>query len=342
MLGAKRRPAATSAKVFAVCADYLGMASATPFPFAYRPTPDELVRQLKHFPSAPRVLPRLKRLLADANSSMAEVVSFIRLDPGIAARVLQMGNSAYFSGGHHCYTIDEAVHRVGYSQIYELVSYAVASQVLVRPLATYGLEADELWQRSVACALAAELIAAKAGVDHNLAYTTGLLHSVGMVAIDEWVFQNHPHEQISFATRGFPQEAIADERAQLGCNQAEAGAALLRLWEFPVAMTEPVRWQYLPRATAGHLRESCLLHAAKWLRTCACAPHLVPPAPPDATVLLPLQLTRAHLEKLLPEVRSRLATISSLLQVDEPSGSEVPFPGGTRFVADGLRGPAFA
>jgi HD-like signal output (HDOD) protein len=51
------------------------------------PTADEMVRELRHLPSAPKLLPRLKRLLTDANSSMDEIVTLIRLDPGIAARV---------------------------------------------------------------------------------------------------------------------------------------------------------------------------------------------------------------------------------------------------------------
>ena len=50
-------------------------------------TPDDIVRELKHLPSAPKVLPRLKQLLGDVNSSMAEIVALIRLDPAIAARV---------------------------------------------------------------------------------------------------------------------------------------------------------------------------------------------------------------------------------------------------------------
>src|SRR3954466_12027381 len=116
-------------------------------------TPDDLVRELTHLPSAPKVLPRLKQLLTDGNSAMHEIVALVRLDPGIAARVLQTANSAYFSKGVRCVTVDEAVHRVGYDQVYELVSYAVASQVLVRPLEVYGIEADVLWKMSVAGAL---------------------------------------------------------------------------------------------------------------------------------------------------------------------------------------------
>src|SRR4051812_48726749 len=56
------------------------------------PALDEVVRGLEHLPSAPRVLPRLKQLLCDGNTAMDEVVSMVRLDPGIAARVLQFGN----------------------------------------------------------------------------------------------------------------------------------------------------------------------------------------------------------------------------------------------------------
>jgi len=51
--------------------------------------------------------------------------------------------------------VDEAVNRVGYNQVYELVAYAVASQVLVRPLDAYGMEPDELWRSAVSCGLAA-------------------------------------------------------------------------------------------------------------------------------------------------------------------------------------------
>ncbi len=153
-------------------------------------TPEDIVREVKHLPYAPKVLPRLKQLLGDGNSAMHEIVSLIRLDPGIAVRVLQTANSAYFSKGVRCVTVDEAVNRVGYNQVYELVSFAVASQVLVRPLEVYGLEADELWKMSVACALATEELAALSGQERDAAYTIGLLHSVGMVAIDEWALRN--------------------------------------------------------------------------------------------------------------------------------------------------------
>ena len=276
--------------------------------------PDEIVRDLRHLPSAPKVLPPLKRLLSDGNSSMSDVVRLIRLDPGIAARVLRMGNSAYYNHGTRCFTVDDAVNRVGYEQVYELVSYAVASQVLVRPLVAYGVEADQLWQLSVSCAAAAEILAERSGQDCDVAYTVGLLHGLGMVAIDDWVDRTQPGLKLDH--KGFPREAIEAERAALGFTQADAGAALLRHWEFPTPMCEPVRWQYAPRSSAGHTRMACLLHAAKWIRSVVCTSdnHKVP-APAEAVLqMIPL---RAHdLHKIVAEVRQRMKDVSSLLEVD--------------------------
>jgi len=299
---------------------------------SYPLTPEQIVRELRHLPSAPKILPRLKRLLADGNSSMYEIVTLIRLDPGIAARVLQTANSAYYSKGVRCFTVEEAVNRVGYAQVYELVAYAVASQVLVRPLVAYGIEPDELWRSAVACGLAAEALAGVTGEGRDVAYTVGLLHSVGMLAIDEWVLRNHPGLQL--ANQGYPREACENERTLLGFTQAEAGASLLRHWDFPLSMSEPVRWQYFPRSTAGHQKMACLLHAAKWVRSLVCAPAqaVLPPAP-DAWLLQPLRLAVPHLERCVEEVQTQLSAISTLLDSGPAETADIEFPGGTRQVS---------
>jgi HD-like signal output (HDOD) protein len=297
-------------------------------PFVPRSTPEDVVRRLTHLPSAPRVLPKLKRLLSDTNSSLHEVVNLIRLDPGIAARVLQIGNSAYFSHGLRCYTVDEAVHRVGYNQVYELVSNAVAAEVLVRPLVSYSIGPDELWQNSVACAVAAERLADRIGVERAIAYTVGLLHQVGLVAIDEWLQRVAP--AVRFEPGSPPLDTIDQERQLLGFHNAEAGAALLRLWDFPSVMAEPVRWQYLPSATISHGQLASLLAVAKWISKSALSQQ--PPPSPDAALLRRCGLSSSQLRTEVTHVRSRLSEISSLL-ADNDERHILTFPGGTRVVA---------
>ncbi|MDP1578930.1 MAG: HDOD domain-containing protein [Candidatus Didemnitutus sp.] len=275
-------------------------------------TPDEIVRQLHSLPSAPRVLPKLKRLLSDGNSTISEVVNLVRLDPGMAARVLQVGNSAYYSQGLRCYTVEEAVGRVGYDQIYELVAHAVASQVLVRPLLAYGMEPDELWENSIACAVAAEHLADRFNIDRDIAYTVGLFYGVGLTAIDDWV--GRTKTKFKFVSKGCPLETCEDERTKLGFHNAEVGAALLRHWEFPVVISEPVRWQYLPRATAAHTQLATLLHTAKWVRTCVRPPHGNVPLPFDPSILRGVALSTARLKEIVSEVAAHLKDVGHLLE----------------------------
>jgi HD-like signal output (HDOD) protein len=274
------------------------------------------------------VLPKLKRLLTDGNSSIHEIVQLVRLDPGIAARVLQVGNSAYFSHGLRCYTVDEAVQRVGYDQIYELVATAVATQVLVRPLEAYDLEADQLWFSSIAGAIAAECLAERANVDRDIAYTIGLLHRVGMVAINECVVRSMPG--IRLADAGLPLETCVAERQLLGFHNGEVGAALLRLWEFPAVMSEPLRWQYLPSATAAHSQLATLLALAKWVRSAAMLQDV--PAPPDPVQMRKLGLSASLLDRVVTTVRHRLGEVSTLLGSEHDSTMRLRFPNGERLV----------
>ncbi|MDB6093950.1 MAG: putative signal transduction protein [Verrucomicrobia bacterium] len=288
-------------------------------------TPEDIVREVKNLPSAPKVLPHLKRLLSDGNSSIHEIVALIRIDPGISARVLRVANSAYFGKGVRCVAVDEAVQRVGFDEIYNLVGFAVSAPVMARSLDAYALDADTVWKNAVACALAAEMLALRTAQDCDVAYTIGLLHSVGMVVIDEWIRANQPQLRLRFT--GFPREAVASERIALGFTQAEAGAALLQHWDFPPDMSEPVRWQYAPRSSALHTKMTSLLHAAKWLRSVVCAGAAGKPAPLDAGMLQPLGLRPEALERMTGELESQLSAVSSLLELG-PGKTRPPEQGG--------------
>ncbi|MBA4137962.1 MAG: hypothetical protein C0518_11650 [Opitutus sp.] len=326
---ARRSQPNSCAKVRPKCADRKRVTTCSAPPFALRATPDDVVRQLRHLPSAPRVLPKLKRLLSDGNSSIHEIVALVRLDPGIAARVLQVGNSAFFSQGLRCYTVDEAVHRVGYDQIYELVATAVASQVLVRPLSAYGMEADQVWQSSIACAIAAECLAERLNIDRDIAYTVGLLHRVGLVAINEWISRRDP--DLRFESTELPLETCEHERRVLGFHNAEAGAALLRLWEFPAVMAEPVRWRYLPDATAAHVQLATLLHLAKWVRTAATNLD-AQFAAPEPLILRRLATSPAQLARVVSAVKDRLSAIGELLEDAPRESTKIAFPAGERAI----------
>ncbi len=293
------------------------MKLAGPEPVASRPTPESVARQVCHLASAPKIVPRLWFLLNGGHHapSLLEIGRLIRLDPGLTARVLHMGNRRSSEKGEACFTVEDAINEIGFNDVYALVSEVTASQIFVKPLQSYGIEAEELWRLSLSCGLAAELLAEQTGEDASVAYTVGLLHGVGMAAIDHWALRHAP--TVMLLSQGLPRECADTERALIGFTQAEVGAAMLRQWDFPLTMVEPVRFQYSPRSSAGYVRMACLLAAAKWLRTAVCADEdRLPPPLPEAAILHPLRLNGDRLARLVVDVRYRLGAARNLVEAE--------------------------
>lgn len=227
----------------------------------------------------------------------------VKLDSGLACRVFRAAYERSEEDENPWLTIEDAINKLGFEYIQDLVRQVTRAQALDRPLEVYGMETEEFWRWSVATALAAEAIAQSTGEDADLAFSLGLLHNVGIFAVEEWIRQESPG--LAFAHRGWPREYTSAEVTFLGFTHAEVGAALLSLWQFPRAASEPIRHQYVPLRYGPHARLTCLLHAAKWLAAAVCSEDGMPPLP-DSRHLDVLRLPSYELLKLVVEVRVRI------------------------------------
>jgi HD-like signal output (HDOD) protein len=278
-----------------------------------RPTADEIAATLPYLPASPNVLPRICRLLHSETATLHELNGLLKLDPGLTARVLQAGNLLAGTHGTLCPSIDEAINYLGTKHITAMIARVAKAQVLAQHVSLYGLDAEEFWRWSVSCALAAELLAEHTGEDPDIAYAVGLLHAVGMFAIDEWAHRKAPG--LLFMPRDSLNDFLSSERAVLGCTQAEVGATLLHRWSFPATMVDPIRWQNSPENSAGFPRMACLLSAAKWLRTVVCSEDdFLAPPPPEAQALRPLRLAPEQLSQFVVELRIRLGRARNLVE----------------------------
>jgi len=205
---------------------------------------------------AAATLARLRPLLADSNTDLDQVVNLIRLDPALTFHVVRMSNSVLFGTYERNNTLEGAVGRVGFMEIYRLVGLAASKQLCQHDLATYGLSAARLWENSVATAAAAEVLALPAGTEAGLSYATGLLRNLGIVIIDAFS-----------AGRVYPGEAewplVSEwEQSAFGLTSAEVTAILLEHWRFPSDVVDAVRSQYDPFADAQSNLGACVLNLA--------------------------------------------------------------------------------
>lgn len=270
----------------------------------FKPTPESIVNRLQDLPPTPKILQTLGRLVADPNTTLETIAGVIKLEQGLSARVVRMANSTHFGGRGRVENIIEAIQRVGLVGVQELVTFAVASQLVGRPLASYEMSAQSLWSRAVACALAAAGLAERSDVNRDDAYTAGLMHGIGLLVIDRHATQSKSNRVL--ASSAYPLDFAPAERAWLGFSHAEAGAALLETWGFSAEVSMAVRHQLEPEsAPAEHRQLSTLLATARWARSLFCVPEETIPELPSSEWLEACGIQLTDFDEWLRTLRLR-------------------------------------
>lgn len=219
------------------------------------PTRESLVRATRNLPVAPMILARLQRVLADHNSPLEEITQLLKCDAALATRILRVANSAVYHLDDACDSLEEAVLRVGFTEIYRMAGFVAATQIAERRLVFYGVTPAAFRENALLVALVMEQLAPLADADPAAAYTVGLLRSIGKIALDHW--RSQPGCGVVGAYRDGP---LADwERAQFGLSNDAAAEILMREWIFPASMIEAVRDHYAP---AGASKLAKLLNLA--------------------------------------------------------------------------------
>ncbi|HRE81521.1 MAG TPA: HDOD domain-containing protein [Opitutaceae bacterium] len=213
--------------------------------------------------AAPRVFQQLSAAMKDPDVSVDDIVSVVRLDAVLSAKVLRVCNSAQFARGGHVSALDEAVDRIGLYEVYRLVGAAVASQLYNSDLSIYGVTAEQLWLNSVTTAVGLEAMAANVGEEGSVGYTLGLLRPVGRLLL-----QSVSGDQDCKPLSGrHPTAALvaAWEFDTFGTTSTEAVDRLFHMWGFGPSLTEPIRNHFAPAGDPSGQRITALLHVACWI-----------------------------------------------------------------------------
>jgi HD-like signal output (HDOD) protein len=216
-------------------------------------------------PSPPSTYLELSRLLALPEIDVGRVAALVGRDPAMAARVLQLGNSAFFASPRPLRSIREAIQRLGLTTIQTLVA-AVDVTTSVGASRVPGFSTARLQAHAVATSLLCRQIAPFQLRDE--AAVAGVLHDVGVLALAV----TRPNElaavlELQGRERMRPCNA---ERAVLGFTHAALGGYLLGLWGLPIKLVEAVLGHDEPsRFDACGIDTATVVHVADGLATAA-------------------------------------------------------------------------
>ncbi len=137
-------------------------------------------------PSFPDIALRVRQVLADDEVTQEKVVRVVGSEPALAARLMQIANSAAINfSGKPITELRSAIARMGFNMV-RSAAIAFAMSQLKKVDALKGLEQplDELWQRSAAVAAMSHAVARRfSRVNPDTAMLAGLLHGIGKLYI---------------------------------------------------------------------------------------------------------------------------------------------------------------
>jgi HD-like signal output (HDOD) protein len=196
---------------------------------------ETLLNVVKIMPASPGILAQLGQLLLDLNSDLTGIAEMLKRDASLTARIIRISNSATYNTGQPYDSIEGALARVGFTEVYRLAGFAAVTQLCDQRLPFYRLAGARLRENALLSALVMEALAGPAQLDSRMAYTAGLLRSIGKIALDR------------MTTEVLPEcGGLADwEKAVVGVNNCEAAAIVLNEWRFPTDTVDGIRDHYL-------------------------------------------------------------------------------------------------
>ena len=219
-----------------------------------------IVSRLRSVPSLPIIYDELMSVLRKDDPPISLIEKIISKDVGMAAKILQLANSAFIGARGRISSLLQAVSMIGTETVRTLVlSVHVFSQFDNNSEVSPFLPV--LWQHSISTAALAQKIAAaerasKVVIDES--FTGGLLHDIGKVVL----LAEMPHEYGAIFRKSSCEFATL-ELQQLGCTHAQVGAYLISIWGLPVPLVRAIAFHHSP-SEAGESNFSSLtaVHAA--------------------------------------------------------------------------------
>ena len=205
-----------------------------------------IVSQTETLPSLPAVYTEIISELQSPDPSVQKVGDIIVNDLAMAAKILQVVNSAFFGLVRKISNPKEAVMLLGTETIKALVlSVKIFSEFNQKKFDWFNF--DDLFNHSMSVSMFAQTITKEEHLDKNLVNNSlmaGMFHDLGKLILVT-NFQA-PYQKLLIEARQTGQSLWDLENDLFGISHAEIGAYLMGLWGLEYPVIEAIAYHHCP------------------------------------------------------------------------------------------------
>ncbi len=264
--------------------------------------------------SPPEIFLKLCEILDDPAGTVRDAEQVIKHDPGLAARLLRLVNSAFYGFPAQITSISRAISLIGLQELRDLVLATCIVERFSR-FPNRLLDMRAFWRVSVRCALLAKGLARRHPQAQDLEplFTCGLLHEVGRLVIYAKI-PELARAAILLAQAEGIEESEAECRT-FGFDHYQLAAELAMRWRLPEVISATLRWHGTPERAGAFSRETALVTLASRLSLAEIEkPSQLEAILPELASLLDLARLRASaLTEVLEETALQFEEVFQLL-----------------------------
>lgn len=205
---------------------------------------DEMLAALRDLPALPSVVLELITSLGRDELGASEFAAKISHDQALTAKTLRLANSSFYGRGRQVRSVAEAITVLGLRTVRCVVTAAGMAGSFPRQAA---FDHDSFWRHSIGSALCAQALAGELGRDDgDLAFTVGLLHDIGRLALASAFAPAYADAEQWRRDKDCPDDVA--ELAVLGIDHAEVGGLMARQWNFAPVIVDAIQRHHCPPA----------------------------------------------------------------------------------------------
>ena len=222
----------------------------------------DIIATAEKLPPFPDVAWKVMSLIKKV-APVKEIENVIRYDQAIAAKLLTVGQSAYYGRKYAVSSLQDAILLLGSQRLIQVIMAACASRYFEGRISGHELHERDLWEHSVAAALLSEIVCRRFKNRRILTvYTAALLHDIGKTVLDVYakIYLRTTLRQISGRSG-----SITAERKALGIDHQELGGIIARRWRLPAEITAAIEHHHCPQEAGEHQPIAAMVYVANEL-----------------------------------------------------------------------------
>lgn len=204
---------------------------------------DEIINEVERLPSFPSNVIKIQRLCASKESTIKEIASLIKRDPGLTTNILRLANSAGYITSGRTTTIEEAVKKIGLRGINTLLIASGVQKIIESKYKKF----EKIWKSSYKRAFYAQRIAIQLSRNKlsEFVYLSALLADIGQIILLSLNPKKAEKIREIAGMKGMESSNLLEE-ISLGISHNTLGKLVLKKWKFNQALVKAVEFHDRP------------------------------------------------------------------------------------------------